>query len=349
MLTLYIIILFICLAFVFLDEYFGKYRWGIYAFFGLALILLCTFKTVGADADSENYALMFEHYDDKMTMISAEFSFRLIAEMLNHISSDVSILFFVYASISIAIKFYAIKENTELVFLSLFVFLSHYYILHDMIEIRAGVAAALFLLALKPLCDGNKRKAILLLCCGTFFHYSLLVVFPLLFFSNATLSKTWKIVLASVVPLGYVAYFLHFDLLLSLPIPYIGTKLEIYQDIKELGGFDEIYVFKNPLLLITIMVYYMLLYFYDTVYKYKPQLPILLKTMGLSLASFFFFSSLPILSGRLYELYGVVNIFTFTYLYYIIKPAYAAKSVIAIMAFIIMFMDIYVYELIKPI
>lgn len=347
MVTPFLIIFSLCIFLVFLEEYLGKYKWGIYVSIGVILILMCTFKTIGADADSRNYETMFYHYDDQMTTLSVEFSFRWFAEMLNYISNDVSSIFFLYAFIGIILKLYAIKKNTGLVFVSLLVYLSHYYILHDMIEIRISVAASFFLLALPYLCNGNKKKAALLFCCGIFFHYSLLVVFPLLFFSNTTLSKTWKIVLASIVPLGYICYFLHFDILMNLPIPYIGEKLELYQGIKDLGGFEEIYVFKNPLLLITIFVYYMLLYFYDTVYKYKRLLPMLLKIMGLSLACFFFFSSLPVLSGRLYELFGVVNIFTFTYIFYIIKPSYAAKATIAIMTSIIMFMDIFVYELIK--
>lgn len=349
MITPYLIIFCLVVLFVFLEDYLKEYKWYVYILIGVILILMCTFKTVGADDDSESYEFMFEHYDDKMTSLSVEFSYRWFAEILNKVSNNVSSIFFVYALISISLKFYVIKENSEFVFLPLMVYLSHFFILHDMIEIRASVASAFLLLALKPLCEGNKKRAFIFFCCGTFFHYSMLVSFPLLFLSNATLTKKWKWILGAIVPLGYIAYFLHFDILMELPIPYIGDKLEIYKEIKELGGFEEIFVFKNPLLLITIMVYYLLLFYYDTVYEYKPQLPMFLKITGLSLGCFFFFSSLPVMSGRLYELYGVVNIFTFTYLYYIIKPSYAAKAIIAVMAFIIMFMDIFVYELIKPI
>lgn len=330
-----------------MEEYLGKYKWGIYVSIGVILILMCTFKTIGADADSRNYETMFYHYDDQMTTLSVEFSFRWFAEMLSYISNDVSSIFFLYAIIGIPIKLYAIKQNSDFIFIPLLVFLSHYFILHDMIEIRASVASAFLLLGTKPLSEGKKVEAAILFCCGVFFHYSMLAAFLLFFFSNKTLTKTWKWILASIVPIGYIVYFLKFDILMELPIPYIGEKVELYKGIKDLGGFDEILVFKNPLLLITILVFYLLLYYYDTVFKHKSQLPLLMKIMGTSLACFFFFSSLPVLSGRLYELYGVVNILTFSYIFYIIKPSFAAKATIAIMASIIMFMDIFVYELIK--
>lgn len=331
----------------FCEKYIGRYKWTIYIVIGIVLILMAAFKVVGNDDDSENYELFFLNYDDPYKILSVEYSFLLLSSIVSKFTYDVHGIFLVYALIGITAKFIAIKRMAKLLFLPLLVYISHYFILHDMIEIRVSVAAAFFMLAIKPLCDGEKRKAFVYMCVAVFFHYSAFVLFPLLFFNNETLSKRMRYILAAIVPMGYLAYFAGVDLLTTIPIPYIGSKLEVYRELKDFGHFEEIYVFKNPLLLMKITVFYLLLVFYDTVYEYNKELPMLMKIMGISLACFFFFSSLPVLSGRLYELFGVVDIFLFPCIVYVFRPQYIAKIFVFLMCFISIFMDVFIYELIR--
>ena len=347
MIILIIIIFLIVAVLIFIEEYLGKYKWYPYFCIGVALIIIATFKTVGNDDDSQSYETMFENYDDEFVTISVEYSYVFFSKLLHFISDDVHVIFFLYAVIAILIKMFAIKQLSGKIYISLLVYLSHFFILHDMIEIRASVAAAFFLVSIKPICDGKKWKASLFMLIAFFFHYSAAVLFPLLFFSNKTLEPKTKYILASIVPIGYILYFLHIDLLTTIPIPYISDKLDVYQQLRDLGKFDEILVMKNPILIIKIISFYLLIIFYDTVYEYNKYLPILLKIMGMSLASFFIFSSLPVLSGRLYELYGVVDIIIISSLVYVFKPEYISKAFILLFCFVMFFMDIYVYELIR--
>ena len=313
----------------------------------IALILIATFRVIGNDDDSEAYQIMFDNYDDQLIRLATEPSFILISSFVHAIGADIRTLFFIYATIAIPLKFTAIQQLSKSVFIPLMVYISHFFILHDMIEIRASAAIAFFLLAIRPLCEGKKRSAILYLAIAVFFHYSALVLFSLLFLSNKPLSSIWKWGLAAIVPLGYIMYFLHIDLLTTIPIPIIGQKLELYRDMKDFGQFEDIYVFKNPTLLIKILCFYVLLYYHDLVYKYNQYLPLLLKIMGLSLACFFFFSSLPVLSGRLYELFGAVDIITIALTFHTVEHRYIAHSIITLFCCIMIFMDIFIYEIIR--
>lgn len=332
---------------VYLEEYLGKWKWPIYIIIGIALIYIASFKIIGNDDDSSSYELMFLKYDDSIINLTVETSFTLIARILNTFTSDVHSIFFFYAIIAIPLKLYSIHRFSEYLFLPLLVYMSHFFILHDMIEIRASVAAAFFIFSVIFMCEKRKKVAFCILLLSFFFHYSALVLFPLLVLSNKPLSNKWKICLAMIVPIGYVLYYTHFDPLTTISIPYIGEKLEIYQNLKEYGKFDEILVFKNPILLIKIAVFYLLLYFHNTVIQHNKNLPLILKIMGASIGSFFFFSDLPVLSGRLYELYGAIDIISIPLIFYIFKPKWISRTIIIGLSAIMIYMDVFVYSLIR--
>ena len=139
---------------VYLEEYLGKWKWPIYIIVGIALIYIASFKVIGNDDDSSSYELMFLNYDDPIINLTVEASFTLIARILNTFTSDVHSIFFFYAIIAIPLKLYSIHRFSEYLFLPLLVYMSHFFILHDMIEIRASVAAASLLFT----CVRKERK-----------------------------------------------------------------------------------------------------------------------------------------------------------------------------------------------
>ncbi len=343
---LLLVFLMVCL-FVFIEEYLGSSRWIYFSSVAVMLILIAAFRVIGNDDDSESYVEMFEGYENEIISTLTEPSFTWISSAIHAIGGDIRLLFLVYAVIAIPLKFIAIRQLSDYLFIPVMVFISHFFILHDMIEIRASAAVAFFMLSIKPLCEGRKGKAALLILCAIFFHYSALVLLVMLLFSNKPLSRTWKWCLSLIVPFGYVIYFLNIDVLTTIPLPIIGQKLEVYKEMKELGGFEEIFVFKNPTLLIKMLCFYLLIWYDEVVNEHIPYMPLLTKLMGMSLACFFLFSSLPVLSGRLYELFGAIDIITIASLVYLFKPAYAAKIIVMTFCVIMIFMDIFVYELIR--
>lgn len=343
-----LLIVFIVLCFLsFFEESLENYKLEITIPVLILLIVIATFRVIGNDDDSENYQLMFNNYDDQLTRLSTEPSFIMLSSFTHAIGQDIHFLFFLYAVIALPLKFMAIRQLSKLFIAPLMIFVSHFFLLHDMIEIRISAAIGFFMLSIKPICEGKKKTAFLLLLGAVFFHYSSLVLFALLFLSNKPLSSTWKWGLAAIVPLGYLAYFLNVDILTTIPIPVIGQKLELYKSIKEMGMFEEIYVFKNPTLLIKILCFYLLLCYNDMLREYNQYLPILTKIMGMSLFCFFFFSSLPVLSGRLYELFGAIDIITIALVGYTIVPQYLGKTIVALFSCIMIFMDLFIYELVR--
>jgi len=348
MVIVLLLILLVVVAFSFAEEYIEDYKIYVYSFVGLILILYAGCKAVGFDNDSENYEMYFLHNDDPMLAITVEYSFLLLSQIFNIFTSDVHIMFFFYAGIGITLKMLAIKRLSDLWFLPMIVYLGNYYILHDLTQIRAAIVSGVFLLALIPLAEGRKKIAATLILVGCIFHYSTIALFPALFLSNKDMSSNERVAWASLVPIGFFIYFLHISIFTQIPIPYIGDKIELYQELSEKGIMgDEINVF-NAVYLVTCLTYLYILLFYNLVKEHNKYLPLMLKCSGISVFSFTAFSSLPVVAFRVCELYGIVQIIIFSNIYYTIKPGWLGKLAVTVVGVTLFCVNAFYAEILHP-
>ena len=332
------------LAFSFLYDDTNQKNGVPYALIVITLFLISVFRPIGIDCDSENYVSM---YNGDM-LVLAEYSFNLIADFAYYVFHDYRVMFAIYAIIGILLKLFTINKITPLIYLTILIYLSNFYILHDFTQIRAGASSALFFVALKYLLDNRRIPALIFISIAVFLHYSSLAYLPLLILTNSSLSKGMRWVLAAAVPISYLIYFSGINLITAIPIPFIGAKLELYQQLQEAGDtkIDHVNVF-NMVFLVKILIYYILLWKYDVIKEKTSIISLLLKIYALSIVSLIVLTPLPVLSFRVSELYGVVEIILIPLLYYAIKPRWASRLIVAFIAFVIMSINIFYNELIR--
>jgi hypothetical protein len=342
MIYAFILFFILIVSLIFLEEYLGDYNK--YAYWGLCviLILFTAFRTIGFDPDSNAYDEIFRTNGTDSELL-VEYSILFISDILKIFTDDVHYLFLIYAILGITIKFYAIRQLSPWFFLPIIIYFSNYFILHDFIQIRAGVASAMLLLAIKPLSEGNKKKAIVYFLIANVFHYSSLVFYPILFFSNS-LSRIWKYALIAIMPLGAILFMLRLDFLSALPIPYIQEKLEMYKTLTETGFFEEFNLKNVPLWIQYVIILYSL-YFYDTILEKCPALPLLLKATAYSMFFFFAFSSVSVVAGRFQELLGIVELALFPCVCYTIRPQFYGKIAVCFIAVVKIFFILFVWKL----
>ena len=342
MIYAFILFFILIVSLIFLEEYLGDYNK--YAYWGLCIILILftAFRTIGFDPDSNAYDEIFRSKGTDSEYL-VEYSILFISDILKTFTDDVHYLFLIYAILGITIKFYAIRQLSPWYFLPLIIYFSNYFILHDFIQIRAGVASAMLLLAIKPLSEGNKKKAIVYFLIANVFHYSSLVFYPILFFSN-NLSRFWKYALITIMPVGAILFMLRLDFLSALPIPYIQEKLEMYKTLTETGFFEEFNLKNVPLWIQYVIILYSL-YFYDTILEKCPALPLLLKTTAYSMFFFFAFSSVSVVAGRFQELLGIVELALFPCVCYTIRPQFYGKIAVCFIAVVKIFFILFVWKL----
>lgn len=342
MIFFFILLFIFIVSLIFLEEYLGDYNK--YAYWGLAvvMILFTAFRPLGVDPDSANYETIFMNNENNSKLL-IEPSFLFLSQLTRFFTDDIHYLFLLYAILGVTIKFYALRDLSPWYFLPLVIYIGNYYVLHDFIQIRAGVASAMLLLAIKPLSEGNKKRAIVYFLIANVFHYSSLAFYPILFFSN-NLSKIWKYALIAIIPVGAVLFMLRLDFLSILPIPYIQDKLEIYKALTERGFFQELTLKKLSIWIQYAIILYSL-YFYDTIHEKCTALPLLLKITAYSMAFYFALSSVTVVAGRLQELLGIVELALFPYVCCTIWPHYYGKIAVCLIGFVEFFYMFFVWEL----
>ena len=342
MIYTFLLLFIIIVSLIFLEEYLGDYNQYVYWGLCFILILFTAFRTIGFDPDSETYEEIFKsNGNDPKLLVEASFLF--ITGIIKNFTDDVHYVFLFYAILGITIKFYAIRQLSPWFFLPIIIYFSNYFILHDFIQIRAGVASAMLLLAIKPLSEGNKKRAIVYFLIANVFHYSSLVFYPILFFSN-NLSRIWKYALIAIMPVGAILFMLRLDFISALPIPYIQEKLEMYKTLTETGFFEEFNLKNVPLWIQYVILLYSL-YFYDTILEKYPALPLLLKITAYSMFFFFAFSSVSVVAGRFQELLGIVELALFPCVCYTIRPQFYGKIAVCFIAVVKIFFILFVWKL----
>lgn len=310
----------------------------VYFAISLIMVLLVGTRTPGVDADSLAYVGNYYNLGSSLTE-TLEPSFFLIANIAK-LFGEVQVLFIIYALLAIPLKTYAIFRLSNFRLLSMMVWIAHFFLLQDMTQIRVAVATAIFLYALSDLIEGNKKRYLLLCACAVFFHYSALVLFPIAIFSCKHMGKYWKIFLSLTPVVFYLMYFRGIDLVSLIPLGAFQDKLDAYERLRDKGiAGDEINIF-NMLAMFRLLTYYMLILFYETIYKKCKAIGLYLKIYCVSICCYVGLSFLPALAIRGSEVFAVIDVVAIPCLCYIVKPSWAMKVAVGIFAIGLFVMNI---------
>lgn len=325
MTTIIAIVILFCIAALlpFLERYMDNLKKPIFIILGGMMILVAGFREVGVDPDSDSYETSYHNYYSQNSEDSKETTFIWISAALNQVTTDVHALFLVYALIAVVLHFIAFRQLSEYWFLPVFVYLSFFFEMHEMIQIRTGVLSGFFMLAIKPMAERRWVIALLLILIGSTFHISGLALLPLLFLTNKPMTKKQRWIWASVIPIGYILYFMGMAIQMYLDIPFIGEKLLAYQTGDEKGqGIVSVNAF-NVVQLFAIIAFYYMLYFYDTIASKNNYFPLLMKIFAIGTATFVAFAFFPVIGDRLGYQMKMVNIILYSTLAYTIHPRWA--------------------------
>ena len=339
----YFFIFFIILFLALIDK--GDKKVFFYYSIGLILVLIAGFRSENICRDYSEYRRYFEGIKDSGNIFFLEPTFVLITIFC----SKVEWLMLIYATLGVFINLIGIKRLTNLYFYSLLIYFSSSYILHEMTQIRVGVAIAFFLLSIKHIEDRNAYKFIAFVILASLFHYSALIILPLYFIR----SKSVNIIFYSfLIPTCYLLHFLgiHFSQLLGIlnAGEDIQQKILIQQEAIGLSNEAPKINLFNIVQILKIILIYVLLWKRKVISKNNVYFNILIKIYIFSIAFFILFADIPVFAFRLSEMYGAVEIILVPMLVYILTPKSYAHGLIFLFAFGTICMLILYGELLKP-
>ena len=331
-------------AFSFLVDERPMVRWVVFTTLVVVLTLMAGLRPIGIDKDSwQYYAYYLGKFDDMV-----EYSFILISDIVRVAFGDVRGVFFIYALIAIPLKCYVFTKLSNEIFLLLGVYMSNFLILHDMTQIRVGAAMAFIFLGFYYLTQGRRWPCFFLILIATAFRVSAVLMLAILIFRNVELRSWHRIVLALIPFLALTSVFFDVNVSTLIPIEFIQSKLEVYEDLKEKGlvEAEKINIF-NAAIMLKIAVYYFLLWKYDVVKQYCPYLTLLLKIFALSYVCLGVFNFLAVLACRINELFGFVEILMVPLIIHAISPKYVARVLLLIYMVGIFLLNVMYAELLK--
>jgi hypothetical protein len=218
-------------------------------------------------------------------------------------------LFFAFSSV--LVKVISIKKLAANPYLAILFYYSHYFLLHEMTQIRIGFASAFFFVALIFYLKENKLIYIFLILLATFFHYSAIMYLLVLLFDSKKFYKPLYIgVLAGAVILGLLRipllnYVGNFDLAV------VSGRLSNYANIVESGKAQNMNVFNVLYLLNLATCLYFIFFISKGALLANKALVLFIKCNILSIFLLSLLSGVPSLAFRFSELFGLVSMFMY--------------------------------------
>lgn len=319
----------------------------LFILFFVLLFFIAGFRPVGLDRDSENYARAVQSFiiTHNYNFITIEPSFYLIVNVSKFLFDDVVRgVFILYALLGVSLTLYAIKKNSSFPLLSLIVYSCFYFVLHEMTQIRVGVAGAIFLLAIPDIVNRNLKSFLIKTALATLFHYvAIIMLFIYLINSkhNKQLFYLFLPLIGILCAITNVGRFFLMSIINFLP-EFLSYKINIYLALHEMGIFTEINVFNLYYSSLLIIYYFAII----NTNKFKKEINVLqIKILGWMLFTFYSFYFLPVFAFRISEFLGLVLIFILPDLISIVREKYFISFVVFLYSIVALFNYIFVQKL----
>lgn len=243
---------------------FNKKNKYMYILSGLVLILFATFRSNMINIDTNTYINYYKtvpsfKYLFEYNNYYFEKGYVFLNMLVSSLGLSYRLFLFLTASLSLCLIMSSIYKYTNYCFLTLFIYFSNFYFLNELLIMRTGIAFSILFFAFRYL-KYDKKKYILLVILGSFFHrISLVALLPVLLFKIKLIRKRKLVLLLLVIAFilgrGEIIPFIANNLINFLPYKII-IYLENYEP-KE-ASYRQLILFLP-----------MFLYFFKNFNKYK--------------------------------------------------------------------------------
>jgi len=324
-------------------------------FIAAFLILIAGLKQPGVDFDSTNYVYFFNSIGEPLDYFTHfsdyyfnEIAYYLLPSILNTIFHAGPVWFFlIIAAIAIPLKFAAIWQLTEFQLLSVLVYFCHFFILHDMTQIRQGVASGILLFSLPEIEKKNLLRFSLLLCFGTLFHYVTIIFFPFFFLNTRKLNK---LVFYAILIVPQILFFLKVNIisiLVFLKLGILSEKLSTYNELVQAGIFSEINVY-NAVVIIQLLFCSFLIWKSDFLQTKNKYAFLLIKIYTIGIGCWLLFYSIPVIAFRTSSFLEIVEIILVPLIIYYIEEKAIAIAIVILFGFELLYIDVIHSALLNP-
>lgn len=213
-LTLY----FLSLSFLLLDFVRGKYKLHVYVLFIVFSIFSAGIKDKNTSSDTFNYVVAYETSVDITNFFSIETFFyepgyTFVQSVFKTFTDDPTYFFLFISFFSVGLCAILIWRYSPLPFFSLFIYISFFYFVREIIIIRYGLACSLMLFAMCELVKKKYNRFFFISVISFLFHYTALSAILFWAFFKFISSKKQIIVVETLLILSIICSVLHVSVL----------------------------------------------------------------------------------------------------------------------------------------
>lgn len=230
-----------------------------------------------------------------------------------------------YALLSIGTHYWGILRNSPNLWLSMFLYVGMYFVLHDMIQMRASVAAGILLIAVRYIQNRRWYVYFPLVALAILFHSSAIVFVPLFFLPRKRMYRPfWMTLLGICLIVGMSGMQLG-KLVRFIPLQVVEMYMESY-------GAERFVIDAKvgPMRMSLCVVLMIMVYYLPQIQKRYPLATVCLGISICSQACFLLLGGISVMPVRLGELLGTVDILTLAAFPLISRRYYYALLVVPI-------------------
>ncbi|WP_454732102.1 MULTISPECIES: EpsG family protein [Cupriavidus] len=290
-----------------------KPRKELFIFLALLLVLFAGLRSSGVDLDYEGYQNWFdevfslgEYVADPVALFQRDPSYQLISSVFKSIGLPFVTLVLAMACVTVVLKMRMIWRLSPAPLFSVFFYFSYLYLLQEMTQIRAGLAAAIFLYAIPWLAQRRHVVYVGLILLAASFHYSALILLIFLPLKETSGNgRGYLIVLIGSVVLALLGWTID-SAFLKIAELGVDSRLSFYAaaSVDSLGTTNLFNSISIPNLFLSLM----LLLNFEKVRDAAPYASFMVRIHAISVIMFFLLSGYPVMAFRLSEMIGVVGI-----------------------------------------
>lgn len=251
--------------------------------------------------------------------------------------------FAMFAFLGVYFKLRAFRMSVSF-FLSVMLYVTNFFLLHEMTQIRAGISTGIFLLfGTRYIYQRNLLGYVLCILGASFFHYSSVVFLPLYFLNPFKLDKR---VFGGLLIGASILSILRINILNPAILSFV-PKIQVYMELIESEG-EVLRIWNNPGFLINLFVTSILFVKSDLVKDKNPYFLLFLKVNIVSLLCYMLLAGFPIFAIRISQMFGVVQLLLFPTLVFVFREKFVGY-LINIFVSLIYFYNHYIrLELFSP-
>lgn len=274
----------------------------VYCAFGLLYVMMAIAVVNRPEylPDYQMYEHLYRTTLGNKSLRDMEISFTWISML----SPTFMVLLTVYALLSVGTHMWAILRNAPIIWISLGLYMTFQFVLHDMVQMRSGVALGLMLISLRYIVERKWWIYFPLVMLALFFHNSAVVLIPLYFLKAKSLNRyVWGSILGAAVLLHMAG--MEFGIFSKfIPIGIIETYLENYMGRDMAANSIDIDLHR----ILEIIAIFVMIIRIKYLQSHYPLAVICIKMLVFSQIFYLLFSDIAVIQIRMGELFGSAGI-----------------------------------------